>query len=68
MGDNVQNFKVGDHIGVGTIVNSCRACEYCSDGLESYCAKGAVFTFNGIDADGTVTKGGYSSYIVVHQR
>ncbi|KAF3431998.1 hypothetical protein FNV43_RR26735 [Rhamnella rubrinervis] len=61
-------IKVGDHIGVGTIVNSCRACEYCSDDLESYCAKKAVFTFNGTDADGTVTKGGYSSYIVVHQR
>ncbi|XP_024934347.3 probable cinnamyl alcohol dehydrogenase 1 isoform X1 [Ziziphus jujuba] len=68
VGQNVQGFKVGDHIGVGTIVNSCRSCDYCNDDLESYCAKGSVFTFNGIDVDGTVTKGGYSSFIVVHQR
>ncbi|KAH7515285.1 hypothetical protein FEM48_Zijuj10G0010600 [Ziziphus jujuba var. spinosa] len=68
VGQNVQGFKVGDNIGVGTIVNSCRSCDYCNDDLESYCAKGAVYTFNGIDVDGTVTKGGYSSSIVVHQR
>ncbi|KAI9173528.1 hypothetical protein LWI28_002731 [Acer negundo] len=68
VGSNVQRFKVGDHVGVGTYVNSCRDCEYCNDGLEVHCVKGSVFTFNGIDADGTVTKGGYSSYIVVHER
>ncbi|KAK2664492.1 hypothetical protein Ddye_003066 [Dipteronia dyeriana] len=68
VGSNVQRFKVSDHVGVGTYVNSCRDCEYCNDGLEAYCVKGAVFTFNFIDADGTVTKGGYSSYIVVHER
>ncbi|KAG6636383.1 hypothetical protein CIPAW_11G107200 [Carya illinoinensis] len=68
VGSNVQRFKVGDHIGVGTYVNSCRDCEYCNDGDEIYCAKGMTFTFNGVDADGTITKGGYSSYIVVHER
>lgn len=68
VGSNIQRFKVGDHVGVGTYVNSCRDCEYCNDRLEVYCSKGAVFTFNSIDADGTVTKGGYSSYIVVHER
>ncbi|KAK1565265.1 hypothetical protein Q3G72_022794 [Acer saccharum] len=68
VGSNVQQFKVGDHVGVGTYVNSCRDCEYCNDGLEVHCVKGSVFTFNCIDADGTVTKGGYSSYIVVHER
>ncbi|KAL5766134.1 hypothetical protein ACOSP7_016751 [Xanthoceras sorbifolium] len=68
VGSNVQRFKVGDHVGVGTYVNSCRDCEYCNDGLEVHCVKGSVFTFNGIDADDTVTKGGYSSYIVVHER
>lgn len=68
VGSKVQCFKVGDHIGVGTYVDSCRQCEYCDDGLEVHCSKGAVFTFDGIDADGTVTKGGYSSYIVVHER
>ncbi|XP_056174028.1 probable cinnamyl alcohol dehydrogenase 1 [Syzygium oleosum] len=68
VGCSVQCFKVGDRVGVGTYVNSCRECKYCNDGLENYCEKGPVFTFDGIDADGTVTKGGYSSYIVVHER
>ncbi|GAV88838.1 ADH_zinc_N domain-containing protein/ADH_N domain-containing protein [Cephalotus follicularis] len=68
VGSNVHRFKVGDHVGVGTYVNSCRDCEYCNDGLEVHCEKGSVFTFNGIDADGTITKGGYSTYFVVHER
>jgi len=68
VGSNVHRFKVGDHVGVGTYVNSCRDCEYCNDGQEVVCARGSVFTFNGVDADGTITKGGYSSYIVVHER
>ncbi|KAF5818397.1 putative cinnamyl-alcohol dehydrogenase [Helianthus annuus] len=67
-GSSVQRFKTGDHIGVGTYVNSCRECGNCEDGLEVQCSKGAVLTFDGIDTDGTVTKGGYSSYIVVHER
>jgi cinnamyl-alcohol dehydrogenase len=68
VGSNVDRFKVGDHVGVGTYVNSCRQCDYCDDKQEIHCDKGAVFTFNGIDADGTITKGGYSSYIVTHER
>ncbi|KAL7264101.1 hypothetical protein ACSBR1_002120 [Camellia fascicularis] len=68
VGSNVHHFKVGDHVGVGTYVNSCRDCEYCGMDMDNCCSKGAAFTFNGIDADGTVTKGGYSSYIVVHER
>ncbi|KAF5477936.1 hypothetical protein F2P56_004541 [Juglans regia] len=68
VGSNVHRFKVGDHIGVGTYVNSCRDCEYCNDDEEVYCAKGMTLTFNDVDADGTITKGGYSSYIVVHER
>ncbi|ONI04207.1 hypothetical protein PRUPE_6G308900 [Prunus persica] len=55
VGSNVQRFKVGDHMGVGTHVNSCRDCEYCND------------SFNGVDVDGTIAKGGYSSHIVVHE-
>ncbi|KAI6706915.1 hypothetical protein NL676_009877 [Syzygium grande] len=68
VGSSVRRFKVGDHVGLGTYVNSCRECEYCNDGQENNCEKGSVFTFDGIDADGTVTKGGYSGYIVVHER
>ncbi|CAA7410937.1 unnamed protein product [Spirodela intermedia] len=67
IGSNVKTFKPNDHVGVGTVVNSCRQCECCDGGLEVYCSQN-VHTFNSIDADGTITKGGYSSYIVVHER
>ncbi|KAG5242457.1 cinnamyl alcohol dehydrogenase [Salix suchowensis] len=68
VGSEVQRFKVGDHVGVGAYVNSCRDCEYCNDELEIHCSNGAVSTINGLDVDGTMTKGGYSSFIVVHKR
>ncbi|KAI4354211.1 hypothetical protein L6164_003100 [Bauhinia variegata] len=68
IGSKVQGFNVGDHVGVGTYVNSCRNCDFCNDEVEVLCEKGAVYTFSGVDYDGTVTKGGYSSYIVVHAR
>ncbi|ERN08174.1 hypothetical protein AMTRI_Chr09g17190 [Amborella trichopoda] len=68
IGSNVSGFKAGDHVGVGTYVNTCRDCEYCDAKLECYCFKGLTFTFNAIDVDGTITKGGYSSHIVVHER
>lgn len=68
VGSNVGSFKVGDHVGVGTYVNSCRECEYCDEGLEVHCVKGAVTTFNGVDTDNSVTKGGYASFYVVHER
>ncbi|KAF8379848.1 hypothetical protein HHK36_029297 [Tetracentron sinense] len=64
VGSNVHRFKIGDHVGVGTYVDSCRECEYCNDKLEVYCSKGITYTFNGIDVDGTVTKGGYSSHMI----
>ncbi|XP_058105128.1 probable cinnamyl alcohol dehydrogenase 1 [Magnolia sinica] len=68
VGSNVNRFKIGDHVGVGTYVNSCRECEYCNDSLETYCTKFPTFTFNALDVDGTITKGGYSSHIVIHER
>ncbi|XP_021812533.1 probable cinnamyl alcohol dehydrogenase 1 [Prunus avium] len=67
VGSNVHGFKVGDHVGIGTYVNSCRNCDYCGDGLEVFCEKGAVFTYNNVDVDGTITQGGFSSYIIAHQ-
>ncbi|KAB1206220.1 putative cinnamyl alcohol dehydrogenase 1 [Morella rubra] len=68
VGPNVHRFKVGDHVGVGTFVNSCRDCEYCTNALEVHCEKGTVRTFNSVDTDGTITKGGYSNHIVVQDR
>ncbi|GAB4826138.1 hypothetical protein Ancab_009008 [Ancistrocladus abbreviatus] len=68
VGRNVDRFKVGDRLGVGFYVNSCRDCELCNAGFELHCLKGSVITFNSVDVDGTVTKGGFSSFIVVHER
>jgi cinnamyl-alcohol dehydrogenase len=67
VGSDIKAFKIGDHVGVGTYVNSCQDCENCNNYLENHCSKN-VYTFNGIDTDGTVTRGGYSTHIVVHER
>ncbi|OQU79199.1 hypothetical protein SORBI_3008G109800, partial [Sorghum bicolor] len=56
VGSEVKGFKVGDHVGVGIYVNSCGDCENCNSFTEIHCPK-MVVTFNGIDADGTVTMG-----------
>ena len=67
-GAEASGFKVGDLVGVGCIVDSCKQCEDCGEGLENYCNH-MVGTYNGRtpDAPGW-TLGGYSQQIVVHQR
>ncbi|KAJ3980441.1 chaperonin 10-like protein [Lentinula detonsa] len=68
VGKNVTKFKIGDHVGVGCMVNSCRQCENCHDGEEQYCFSGTVFTYNSKDPkDGSITQGGYSQHVVVDQ-
>jgi uncharacterized zinc-type alcohol dehydrogenase-like protein len=67
IGKNVSKFSVGDHVGVGCLVNSCLECEPCKTGHEQFCQKGAVFTYGSIDRDGTVTQGGYTQSAVVNQ-
>lgn len=65
VGKEVTNFKVGDRVAVGCLVDSCHNCSECKEGLEQYCS-GKVFTYNGKDKiDGTITFGGYSTEIVV---
>ncbi|GGZ93978.1 NAD(P)-dependent alcohol dehydrogenase [Streptomyces echinoruber] len=67
VGPGVTKFKAGDHVGVGCMVDSCRACDNCRAGLEQYCTRGAVMTYNGIGRDGEPTYGGYSQKIVVDE-
>ncbi len=68
VGNQVTKFKVGDHAAVGCLVDSCRTCESCAEGLEQYCTGGAVYTYNGPDKhSGIQTFGGYSESIVVDE-
>ncbi|MVM33687.1 alcohol dehydrogenase catalytic domain-containing protein [Spirosoma sp. HMF4905] len=66
VGDHVKGFKVGDLAGVGTLVNSCRKCHHCEEGLEVYCENGVIPTYNALDKylDNRPTYGGYSNTIV----
>ena len=64
VGEEVAAHAVGDRVGVGCLVNSCRECDACQAGLEQYCRKG-VGTYAATDRDGTTTQGGYSTHIVV---
>ncbi|WP_104103229.1 NAD(P)-dependent alcohol dehydrogenase [Arthrobacter sp. 08Y14] len=65
VGSDVTRHKVGDRVGVGCMVNSCRECENCKAGMENYCLKGNTGTYTAVDRDGTITQGGYSTSIVV---
>ena len=68
VGSHVKGFKEGDLAGVGCLVDSCRECDNCKRGLEQYCKKGAVGTYNAVEKDGvTKTYGGYSKHIVVNE-
>ena len=68
VGSEVRTFAVGDRVGVGCIVDSCRECDYCRAGMEPYCREGTVLTYNGLDRTGQRTRGGYSEKIVVDER
>lgn len=67
VGGEVKTFKPGDLAAVGVMVDSCRHCENCQAGLEQYCQKGMVPTYNGKDANGDIIHGGYSNNIVVDE-
>ncbi|MFJ7901274.1 NAD(P)-dependent alcohol dehydrogenase [Streptomyces sp. NPDC096198] len=67
VGSGVTKFKVGDRVGVGCMVDSCRECDNCKAGFEQYCAKGMVGTYNALDKNGEPTYGGYSQKIVVDE-
>jgi len=67
VGSAVTSHAVGDRVGVGCMVNSCRECENCRAGMENYCLKGNTGTYAAVDRDGTITQGGYSTHIVVDE-
>jgi alcohol dehydrogenase (NADP+) len=67
VGGQVSRYAVGDRVGVGCFVDSCRECENCRAGEEQYCLTGEVATYNGRAYDGTETYGGYSTQIVVDE-
>lgn len=68
VGNKVKDFKVGDHVGVGCIVDSCRTCLHCEQDLEQYCLDGMTGTYNSHERNSkSVTYGGYSERIVVDE-
>ena len=68
VGNHVTKFKTGDLAAVGCMVDSCRECDYCKEGLEQYCDVGNTGTYNSRDKHlGTQTFGGYSESIVVDE-
>jgi uncharacterized zinc-type alcohol dehydrogenase-like protein len=68
VGASVTKFRVGDAVGVGCFVDSCRACANCKAGFEQYCVETPTLTYNGRERDGvTPTMGGYSTAIVADE-
>lgn len=72
VGANVTRFKAGDRVGVGCMVDSCRTCASCEEGLEQYCVPGMTQTYGSADPKGAevgqkITQGGYSDRITVDQ-
>jgi uncharacterized zinc-type alcohol dehydrogenase-like protein len=67
IGSGVTKYKVGDRVGIGCFVDSCRECENCLAGEEQFCLKGNVATYNGREYTGEETYGGYSTEIVANE-
>lgn len=68
IGSKVTKYKIGDHVGVGCIVDSCRECAHCKDELENFCLNGMTGTYGAPDKHtNSITQGGYSDIIVVDE-
>lgn len=68
VGEEVTRFKIGEVVGVGCMVESCKQCHSCDEGLEQYCENGFTGTYNSTKSKyGGVTYGGYSEKIVVEE-
>ncbi|MGL5852130.1 MAG: NAD(P)-dependent alcohol dehydrogenase [Phycicoccus sp.] len=68
VGSEVTRHAVGDRVGVGVLVDSCGTCAPCTDGIEQFCERPAVQTYDAQDYDGEWTMGGYAHEIVVRER
>lgn len=67
-GANVTRFQVGDAVGVGCLVDACRACQPCQTGREQFCISQPTYAYGSLDRhDQTPTQGGFSDVIVVPQ-
>ncbi len=67
VGSSVSRFRMGARVGVGTMVNSCRRCAECEAGNENYCLNGNTQAYGSKDRDGSITQGGYSTFVVVDE-
>ena len=68
VGAQVTKFKVGDFAGVGCMVDSCRECSACKDGVEQYCENVPTWTYNSkLRNSEELAFGGYSDLIVVDE-
>lgn len=68
VGSKVTKYKIGDRVGVGCFVDSCRTCTNCENNLDNYCLEGITQTYGSREKNGTgITQGGYSDTIVVDE-
>ncbi|WP_217551199.1 NAD(P)-dependent alcohol dehydrogenase [Streptomyces sp. GbtcB6] len=68
VGPGVTKYAVGDRVGVGCMVDSCRECDNCKAGLQQYCTGGGpTWTYNAVGKDGQPTYGGYAQKVVVDE-
>ncbi|KAL8132744.1 mannitol dehydrogenase-like [Apium graveolens] len=66
VGSKVEKVKVGDNVGVGCLVGSCRSCDSCVDNMENHCAN-QIMTYGSPYFNGTITHGGYSESMVADE-
>ncbi|MGA0851048.1 MAG: NAD(P)-dependent alcohol dehydrogenase [Candidatus Nanopelagicaceae bacterium] len=68
IGAKVSRFSMGDRVGVGVFIDSCRQCENCKGGLQQYCLEGMTGTYNGYERNSEqIAFGGYSNYFVIDE-
>ncbi|MEU6511210.1 NAD(P)-dependent alcohol dehydrogenase [Streptomyces sp. NPDC046942] len=67
VGSDVTKHGVGDRVGAGCMVNSCRECVNCRKSEEQFCLQGMTGTYGAVDRDGALTQGGYSTHVVVNE-